>query len=285
MARYDIPVQENGRMILPAELRRALGVGKGDRVVILTTEDGVELTTAQRARRRAQERFRRLVPEGVGIVDEFLAEKRAEVAREDARDALRVAPSDPPPVGQLLRAGPGGPMTAAVFDTSALLAHLNRETGAEVVEAWLDRGGSALAVQELTKTIAERGGTREDADVTVDDLGLAVHDVTRDLALDAGAMGEHDEAEGSERGRPGLPRAGPPSGGDGGDGGPVLGGRRGRGRGAGGADPVRSGRRRVCRLQARPARPEPPPGTPPLLATPVGLTSGQGPAGVAVWGP
>lgn len=97
MARYDIPVQENGRMILPAELRRALGVGKGDRVVILTTKDGVELTTAQRARRRAQERFRRLVPEGESIVDEFLAEKRAEVAREDAEVALRMAPSDPPP--------------------------------------------------------------------------------------------------------------------------------------------------------------------------------------------
>ena len=45
-------------------------------------------------------------------------------------------------------------MTAAVLDTSALLAHLNRETGADVVEAWLDRGGSAisaLSVQELTK--------------------------------------------------------------------------------------------------------------------------------------
>ena len=97
MARYDIPVQENGRMILPAELRRALGVGKGDRVVILTTRDGVELTTAQRARRRAQERFRCLVPEGVSVVDEFLAEKRAEVAREDARDALGMAPSDLPP--------------------------------------------------------------------------------------------------------------------------------------------------------------------------------------------
>ncbi len=97
MARYDIPVQENGRMILPAELRRALGVGKGDRVVILTSEDGVELTTAQRARHRAQERFRHLVPEGVSVVDEFLAEKRAEVAREDAEDALRIAPSDLPP--------------------------------------------------------------------------------------------------------------------------------------------------------------------------------------------
>ena len=97
MVRYDIPVQENGRMVLPAELRRALGVGKGERVVIPTTEDGVELTTAQRARRRAQERFRRLVPKGVGVEGELLAEKRAELAREDARDAPRMAPSDPPP--------------------------------------------------------------------------------------------------------------------------------------------------------------------------------------------
>ena len=99
MPRYDIPVQENGRMVLPAALRRALGVEKGDRVVVLATDDGVELTTAQRARRRAQERFRRLVPEGEDVVDAFLAEKRAEVAREDAKDTLRVAPSDTPPTG------------------------------------------------------------------------------------------------------------------------------------------------------------------------------------------
>ena len=82
-------------------------------------------------------------------------------------------------------------MSMAVFDTSALLAHLNRETGADVVEAWLDRGGaavSALTVQELAKKIVERGGTRGDADETVDDLGLAVHDLTRELGLDAGAM-------------------------------------------------------------------------------------------------
>lgn len=99
MPRYDIPVQENGRMVLPAALRRTLGIEKGDRVVVLATDDGVELTTAQRARRRAQERFRRLVPEGEGVVDAFLAEKRAEVAREDAKNALHAAPSDVPPTG------------------------------------------------------------------------------------------------------------------------------------------------------------------------------------------
>ena len=97
MPRYDIPVQENGRMALPAALRRALG--KGDRVVVLATDDGVELTTAQRARRRAQERFRRLVPEGEGRGPRV---PRREAGRSRARgrkDTLRVAPSDMPPAG------------------------------------------------------------------------------------------------------------------------------------------------------------------------------------------
>lgn len=51
-----------------------------------------EITTIQRARRRAQERFRALVPEGEPVVDTFLAEKRAEVAREDEEPRLRRDP-------------------------------------------------------------------------------------------------------------------------------------------------------------------------------------------------
>jgi hypothetical protein len=65
--------------------------GKGDRVIVQTDGDRVEITTAQRARRRAQERFRRLVPEGEAVVDTFIAEKRAEAARDD-RPNLTVDP-------------------------------------------------------------------------------------------------------------------------------------------------------------------------------------------------
>lgn len=90
MQRYDVPLQENGRMILPLELRKALGLEKGDRVVIQAEGDTVRLTTARLARRQAQARFRRLVPEGQGVVDEYIEEKRAEVAREMADDTDRV---------------------------------------------------------------------------------------------------------------------------------------------------------------------------------------------------
>ena len=83
MKRYEVPLQENGRMILPAELRQLLGVGKGDRVVIQADGQRIELTTAGRARDLARERVRRRFPDASGVVDEFLAERRAEAAREN----------------------------------------------------------------------------------------------------------------------------------------------------------------------------------------------------------
>jgi AbrB family looped-hinge helix DNA binding protein len=82
MKRYEVPLQENGRMILPAELRQALGVGKGDRIVIEARGDRIELTTTRRSRDLARERVRRRFPDAQGVVDEFLAERRAEAERE-----------------------------------------------------------------------------------------------------------------------------------------------------------------------------------------------------------
>ena len=82
MKRYEVPLQENGRMILPRELRDALGVGKGDRVVLRADGDRIELTTAQRSRKLARERVRQRFPNTSGVVDEFLAERRAEAERE-----------------------------------------------------------------------------------------------------------------------------------------------------------------------------------------------------------
>ena len=82
MKRYEVPLQENGRMILPAELRQVLGVGKGDRVLIQAEGQRIELTTPKRARDLARERVRRRFPDASGVVDEFLAERRAEAERE-----------------------------------------------------------------------------------------------------------------------------------------------------------------------------------------------------------
>ena len=89
MKRYEVPLQENGRMILPAELRQALGVGKGDRVVLQRVGERIEMTTARLSRARTQARIRAQFPDATDVVDAFLAERRAEVLRENEVDDTR----------------------------------------------------------------------------------------------------------------------------------------------------------------------------------------------------
>lgn len=71
-------------MILPAELRQELGVEKGSRVVLQRVGDRIELTTARLMRARAQARIREQFPNATNVVEEFLAERRADAQREVA---------------------------------------------------------------------------------------------------------------------------------------------------------------------------------------------------------
>ena len=82
---YELPIQETGRVVLPAELRKILGLSKGDKVLIEAEGDEVKLTTARLRRKRAQGIARKYARPGVSVVDEFLAEKRVEAEREIAR--------------------------------------------------------------------------------------------------------------------------------------------------------------------------------------------------------
>lgn len=76
--RRTIQVAEDGRMNLPADIRRVLGLSGAGRIVLMQDEDGIHLTTAADSLRRVRELaapFRR----GSGsVVDEFIAERRAD---------------------------------------------------------------------------------------------------------------------------------------------------------------------------------------------------------------
>jgi AbrB family looped-hinge helix DNA binding protein len=75
-------ITEGGRIVIPAEYRKALGLQVGDEVM-LTLDDGeLRILAIEASIRRAQEIVSRYVPEGRSIVDEFIAERRAEAARE-----------------------------------------------------------------------------------------------------------------------------------------------------------------------------------------------------------
>lgn len=77
-----LKVNENGRVVIPVEFRRALGVDAGDEVILSWKDDEIRITTMQRRIERAQRHVRQYVKPGVSLVDELIADRRREAARE-----------------------------------------------------------------------------------------------------------------------------------------------------------------------------------------------------------
>jgi AbrB family looped-hinge helix DNA binding protein len=75
-------INDDGRVLIPAAMRKALGLRAGQAVILRADEDGIHLTTAQRALRHAQQALRRYVREGTPLVEDLLAERRREGKRE-----------------------------------------------------------------------------------------------------------------------------------------------------------------------------------------------------------
>jgi len=83
--RATVKLGPGGRVVIPAEMREAMKLKEGD-TMLASLDDCGELRLA-----RLTDLVRELhvisasyVPEGVSVVDEFIAERRAEAAREDA---------------------------------------------------------------------------------------------------------------------------------------------------------------------------------------------------------
>jgi AbrB family looped-hinge helix DNA binding protein len=81
-----VRLAESGRIGLPAEVRRQAGLASGDYLWVRAEDEGVvTLRTAEAAVRRAQARARELLGDAVPTADEFLAEKREQVALEERK--------------------------------------------------------------------------------------------------------------------------------------------------------------------------------------------------------
>ena len=75
-------VNENGRVVIPASFRKALGINIGDEVVLRIDDDELRITTLKRRVERAQRLVRKHVKRGTSLVDELIAERR-EAARNE----------------------------------------------------------------------------------------------------------------------------------------------------------------------------------------------------------
>ena len=85
--RYRTRVGPGGRVVIPAELRRALEIEIGDEVILYSKDGELRLYTHAMAIERAQELVRKYVPEGVNLADELIADRRREAAQEEAEAA------------------------------------------------------------------------------------------------------------------------------------------------------------------------------------------------------
>jgi len=77
-----LKVNQNGRVVIPAEFRRALGIKAGDEIILRYDDDEIRITTMKRRIERAQRHVRQYVKPGVSLVDELIADRRREAARE-----------------------------------------------------------------------------------------------------------------------------------------------------------------------------------------------------------
>lgn len=71
-----VKMTENGRVVIPASFRKALGIEAGNDVILRLEDDELRITTMERRIRAAQRRARKYLKPGVSLVDELIAERR-----------------------------------------------------------------------------------------------------------------------------------------------------------------------------------------------------------------
>jgi bifunctional DNA-binding transcriptional regulator/antitoxin component of YhaV-PrlF toxin-antitoxin module len=81
-SRTRLVLGPGGRVVIPAALRDAMQVKEGDAMLAWVEGQELHLMTALAAMRAARERVMAALPQPAGLVDELLAERRAEALRE-----------------------------------------------------------------------------------------------------------------------------------------------------------------------------------------------------------
>ena len=82
MEETRVRVNENGRLVIPASFRRALGIAAGDELVLRMEDDELRISTMKHRIAQAQRLVRKHVRRGTSLVDELIAERRKAARRE-----------------------------------------------------------------------------------------------------------------------------------------------------------------------------------------------------------
>jgi AbrB family looped-hinge helix DNA binding protein len=82
MSDISTQITSGGRIVIPAELRRAMGLKDGDEVLVRLEEGELRISTRRQRLKRAQAMVRSRLDADRSLADELVAERRVEAARE-----------------------------------------------------------------------------------------------------------------------------------------------------------------------------------------------------------
>ena len=82
MEETRVRVNENGRVVIPASFRQALGIRAGDDLVLRLGKDELQIITMKHRIEQAKKLVRRHVKPGVSLVDALISERRKAAKRE-----------------------------------------------------------------------------------------------------------------------------------------------------------------------------------------------------------
>jgi AbrB family looped-hinge helix DNA binding protein len=80
--RVRLKVDSAGRVLIPADIRQAMGVGEGSAVLAWLEDGQLHLVGARTAAAQAQQLARELIPGRDSLSEKLLADRREEVRRE-----------------------------------------------------------------------------------------------------------------------------------------------------------------------------------------------------------
>jgi len=84
METYTTRLEKSGRILIPAPVRRHLGLTEGSQVLVKVEESGaLQITSRSQALAKVRKEIRKYIPAGQDLAEELIRDRRAEVERED----------------------------------------------------------------------------------------------------------------------------------------------------------------------------------------------------------
>ena len=82
MEAQRVKIVDGGKLVIPALMRRQLGIGTGDTVLVDVDNGELRVRSVKRAIERARAILRKHIPEVESLADELIADRRREAERE-----------------------------------------------------------------------------------------------------------------------------------------------------------------------------------------------------------